>query len=124
MKLVACALSLVITLALGCGGSQATQVKQVAYACSTVDIGRTIPEIGITVFQDVLAVIQAGSDGWETELVEIGTKYGEDALACAAKAVYDKLTQRTAGIQAATVSSSAPAARVRSFIDARAYKYK
>jgi hypothetical protein len=121
MKLVTC-IALAIALSLGCGGTQATQVKQVAYDCATVDIGRTIPEIGMTVFQDVMAVIQAGTDGWVDKLLDIGTKYGKDTLACAAKATYDALSAHPAGAQASAPPPSAQ--RARSFIDAQGFAYK
>lgn len=122
MKLVTCMLSLAIAVALGCGATQATQVKQVTYACSNIDIGRTIPEIGMTIFQDAMAIIQAGADGWVDKLAEIGTKYGEDTLACVAKAVYDALTPSQSG--AKTSTPTAAALRAKTFIDTRSYRYQ
>lgn len=125
MKLVALAIISTVCLAVSCGGNQstqATQVEQVAYTCGTVDIGKTEPEIGMTVFQDVMSVIQAGADGWEAKLLAIGTKYGEDALACAVKAVYDALVPQTSGVQTAALPASA--LRARTFLNTRAYKFK
>lgn len=122
MKLVTCMITLVLALSISCGGTQATQVKQVAYDCATVNIGRTVPEVGMTIFQDVMAVIQAGADGWTDKLLEIGTKYGKDTLACAAKATYDALTAHPAGAQAAAPSVSAR--RAQSFIDTQGFAYK
>lgn len=121
MKLITC-IALAIALSLGCGGTQAAQVKQVAYDCATVDIGRTIPEIGMTIFQNVMAVIQAGTDGWIDKLLEIGTKYGKDTLACATKATYDALTAHPIGAQAA--APSVPARRAQSFIETQGFAYK
>ncbi len=122
MKLVTYMIALVAALSISCGGTQASQIKQTAYDCATVDIGKTIPEIGMTVFQDVMAIIQAGADGWTDKLLEIGTKYGKDTLACAAKATYDALTAHLAGTQASAPSTSAR--RAQSFIDAQGFSYK
>lgn len=119
MKLVTCMLCLVVALFVSCGGTQTAQVKHVAYVCATVDIGRTMPEIGMTIFQDAMAVIQAGANGWADKLAEIGTKYGEDSLACAAKAVYDALTPAQVGAR-----PTAAALRAKTFIDTRSYQYQ
>lgn len=122
MKLVTCMIALVLALSVSCGGSQATQVKQVAYDCATVDIGRTVPEVGMSIFQNVMAVIQAGADGWVNKLLEIGTKYGKDSLACAAKATYDALSASSA--HALTAAAPAPAQRAQSFIETQGFTYK
>lgn len=123
MKLVtSIAIAIVVALSLGCGGTQAAQVKQVAYTCATVDIGRTIPEIGMTILEDVMAFIQAGADGWTNKLLDIGTRYGKDVLACAAKAAFDALSSRPAGIQALAPTQAAQ--RARSFIDEQGFEYK
>lgn len=124
MKLVTIALALSIS----CGGTQVKQVKQVAYDCATVDIGRTIPEISMTVFQDVMAIVQAGADGWTDKLLEIGTTYGKDTLACAAKAAYEALAARPIEAQAqARAQASDPSAsarRAQSFISAQGFSYR
>jgi len=124
MKFTACILSVVLSFATlsSCGSSQGTQVKDTAIACATVDIGQTIPEIGMTVFQDVMTIIQAGSAGWESALEQIGTKYGYDALACAVKAAADALAAHPAG--AAGAPPSAAALRAKSFIDNKSYKFR
>ncbi len=122
MKLVTCMITLILAVSVSCGGTQTTQVKQVAYNCATVDIGRTVPEVGMTVFQDVMAIIQAGADGWVDKLLEIGTKYGKDTLACAAKATYDALSANSA--RALTATSPAPTQRARSFIETQGFTYK
>lgn len=122
MKLVTCMIALVLALSVSCGGSQATQVKKVAYDCATVDIGRTVPEVGMSIFQDVMAVIQAGADGWVDKLLEIGTKYGKDSLACAAKATYDALSAHPIGAQAA--APSVQARRAQSFIETQGFAYR
>lgn len=122
MKLVTCMIALVVALSISCGGTQAAKVKQVAYDCTTVDIGKIIPEIGMTVFQNVMAIVQAGADGWADKLLEIGTRYGKDTLACAAKATYNALTARPVGAQASAPSASAR--RAQSFIDAQGFSYR
>ena len=108
--------------AISCGGTQTAQVKQVAYDCTTVDIGRTVPEVGMTIFQNVMAIIQAGADGWADKLLEIGTRYGKNTLACAAKATYDALTARPIGAAAAAPPLSAQ--RAQSFIETQGFSYK
>jgi hypothetical protein len=125
MKLVTRMISLVIVLLVACGGTQSPQVEkveQIAYECATVDIGRTVPEISMTVFQNVMAVIQAGADGWKAELVNIGTKYGKSSLACAAKAAYDALTAHPPGARAAAPTEAA--LRARAFIDDNGFAYR
>lgn len=122
MKLITCMITLVLALSISCGGTQASQVKQVAYDCATVDIGKTVPEIGMTIFQDVMAIIQAGAEGWVDKLLGIGTKYGKDTLACAAKAAYGALT--TNATRALTATSLAPAQRAQSFIETQGFAYK
>lgn len=122
MKPVSCMLTFIVTLILGCTAAQKTQAKQVAYVCATVDIGRTVPEVGMTIFQDVMAIIQAGADKWEDKLAEIGVRYGDDSLACAAKAVYDALTPQGQSLVAST--PSAGASRAKSFIETRSYQYR
>lgn len=127
MKLVTCMIALVLFFSINCGGTQAAQVKQVAYDCATVDIGRTIPEVGMTIFQNVMAIIQAGADGWTDKLLEVGTRYGKNALACAAKATYDALTAQASQASAAAVASSVPvesARRAQSFIETQGFAYK
>lgn len=121
MKFATCMITLVLALSINCGGTQATQVKQVVYDCATVDIGRTVPEVGITIFQAVMAVIQAGAEGWMDKLLEIGTKYGKDSLACAAKAAYNTLTNPT---ETLATASPAPARRAQSFIETQGFTYK
>lgn len=122
MKLVTCMITLVLAFSISCGGTQAAQVKQVAYDCATVDIGKTVPEIGMTIFQDVMAIIQAGADGWVDKLLGIGTKYGKDTLACAAKAAYDALT--TSSAHALTSPAPAPVQRAKSFIETQGFTYR
>jgi hypothetical protein len=91
-----------------CGGARAEEIKQAAYACATVDVGRTVPEVGMTILQDVMAIVEAGADGWRDALLAIGVKYGEDSLACAAKAAYDALTRRQSDDGLAASSASDP----------------
>lgn len=122
MKSASYILTLVAAFSISCGETQATKIKQVAFACATVDIGQTIPEVGMTLFQDVMAIIQAGTDGWVDTLTTIGTKYGEDALACAAKAVYDALTAHPPGTMAS--APSAATIRAKTFIETRSYRYQ
>jgi hypothetical protein len=98
-----------------CGGPQpGGGLGNTVASCAMVDIGKTIPEIGMTIFQDVSVIIQAGKKGWVAALENIGVKYGYDALTCALQAVYDKLTAHPAGAMAAAPSEAAK--RAQSFM--------
>jgi hypothetical protein len=117
MKIILTLVVLLLVAAPSCGGAQTgsgSSVGDVVAKCATVDIGRTIPEIGMTIFQDVSTIVQAGSSGWEDALLNIGVKYGYDALTCALQAVYDKLTAHPAGTMAPPPSDAAK--RAKSFM--------
>jgi hypothetical protein len=117
MKIVLVLIALLFATAPSCGSPQTGSggsVGDVVAKCATVDIGRTIPDIGMTIFQDVSTIVQAGSSGWEDALVNIGVKYGYDALTCALQAVYDKLTAHPAGTMAPPPSDAAK--RAKSFM--------
>jgi hypothetical protein len=111
-----------LTIAIGCGGTQSEQARHVAYRCATVDIGRTLPEIGMSILQRVMAIIEAGADGWKDKLIEIGIHDGEDVLACATKAVYDALTAHPPGVQPTTPTPGA--LRAKAFMAEKAYEYR
>jgi hypothetical protein len=95
----------------GTGSGSGTTVGDVVTSCATVDIGKTVPEIGMTIFQDVSTIVQAGSSGWEAALENIGVKYGYDALTCALQAAYNKLTAHPAGTMAPPTPDSAKRAQ-------------
>jgi hypothetical protein len=98
-----------------CGGTQAAgSIGDTVTACATVDIGKTEPEIGMTIYQDASAIIQAGEDGWVAALESIGIKYGYDVLTCALQAVFDKQTSHPANMVAAVPSEAAK--RAQSFM--------
>ena len=107
-----------------CGGAQTKKIEQVAYACATVDVGRTVPEVGMTIFQDVMVIVSAGADGWRDALAAIGVKYGEDSVACAAKAVYDALTAQQSSASARTSAPTPAALRALTYINERSYRYQ
>jgi len=118
MKIILALIVLLFATAPSCGGTfgnsgsgSGSSVGDLVVSCATVDIGKTVPEIGMTVFQDVSTIVQAGSSGWETALENIGVKYGYDALTCALQAVYTKLTAHPAGSMAPPESASAKRAR-------------
>lgn len=116
MKIVLVLISLIaFAVAPSCGGTQpGDTLGDKVTSCATVDIGKTLPEIGMTIFQDVSVIVQAGKDGWVAALENIGVKYGYDALTCALQAVYDKLTAHPAGTMAAAPSDAAK--RAQSFM--------
>lgn len=99
---------------LGNGSGSGSSVGDKVVSCATVDIGKTLPEVGMTIFQDVSVIVQAGKDGWQNALENIGVKYGYDALTCALQAVYSKLTAHPAGSMAPPESDSAK--RAKSFM--------
>lgn len=122
MKTIIALVALVFaTAATNCGGTQTgsgsgsgSSIGDTVVSCATVDIGKTLPEVGMTIFQDVSSIIQAGKNGWEDALVSIGVKYGYDALTCALQAVYSKLTAHPAGTMAPPPSDAAK--RAQSFM--------
>ena len=98
----------------GSGTGSGSSFGGTVASCATVDIGKTLPEVGMTLFQDVSTIVQAGSSGWESALENLGLKYGYDAIACALKATYDKLTAHPAGTMAPPPSPAAK--RAQSFM--------
>lgn len=98
----------------GSGSGSGSSLGATVASCATVDIGKTLPDIGMTIFQDVSAIVQAGASGWESALENIGVKYGYDALTCALQAVYNKLTAHPAGTMAPPESDQAK--RAKSFM--------
>lgn len=90
-------------------------------ACTEVDIGKTLPEIGTTIFEYVVSIIAAGKDGWKNKLTLIGVNYGVDVLACAVKAAHDALNAHPPGVAA----TATPAARrADEFIAERGWAYR
>jgi hypothetical protein len=105
----------------GSGSGSGSSIGQIAASCATVDIGQTIPDIGMTIFQDVSTIVQAGNAGWEAALEDIGVKYGADVLKCALKAAWDKLTAHPAGTMAPPPSPAAT--RAKTFMVSHHYEY-
>lgn len=123
MKTILSLLCLVfLVAATNCGGAQTTgsgsgsgsSLGSTVVSCATVDIGKTLPEVGVTLFTDVSNIVQAGASGWEAALENLGVKYGYDALTCALQAVYTKLTAHPAGTMAPPPSEAAK--RAQSFM--------
>lgn len=90
--------------------------------CTTVDLGKNVVEIGLTVFQDVKVIIEAGRDGWQNALTDIALKYGNDTLACALKATYTALTAHPANVR--PLPPSAEALRAQHAMSDRGYTFK
>ena len=90
-------------------------------SCAEVDIGKTLPEIGMSIFEDVVAIIAAGKDGWKDKLTLIGTNYGVDALACAVKAAHDALNAHPPG---ASPTATPAVKRADELIAERGWRYR
>lgn len=104
-----------------CSGTKLNTVEQGFIDCAKVDVGTTIPELGITLVDDVSQIVQAGKDGWETALANLLLKYGNDALACALKVSYDTITAHPPNVAAPNPPS---AQRAASFISQHNWKYQ
>jgi hypothetical protein len=107
------AIAVIYPCIVSCGGPEKPghpTIGQVFEDCATVDVGRTIPERATTILGWVLQVLQAGADGYEAELGKIGLSYGEDVLACAAKAARDMFVGRpVAATSTLTSTPTSPA---------------
>jgi hypothetical protein len=83
-------LLLLAVLAVPSCSSVKSPTPQQLIDCAKVDLGKTLPDIGITAVADVLQIL--GSNDWETALGNIAVKYGEDTLACALQVVKSQAT--------------------------------
>jgi hypothetical protein len=125
---IAVVIAVICACSASCGGSKKPghpTVDQIFEDCATVDVGRTVPEMATTVLGWVLQVLQAGVDGYESELGRIGLSYGEDVLACAAKAARDTFAEHSIAATSAPTSAVTPAlSRTDAFIAKHGWIYK
>lgn len=91
--------------------------------CEKADIGRTIPEVGLTILAVVTQILMAGEGNYEAKLDEIGAKYGNDTEACAVLAINTVLTGGNTGSASHTALSPA-AARALSMIKSKGWKFE
>lgn len=113
----------------GTGGGTINSIEDKAktagktfWDCEKADIGKTVPEVGLTVLAVVTQIIAAGADNYKSKLDEIGSKYGQDTEACAVQAVLTVFT--AAQGSGASTSMSPAAARASSMIAEKHWQYK
>ena len=121
MKKIAIALllSLVATFGLTSCSKAKTDIKQAGQVfidCSKADISQAVATDGTSLLGAVAQIILAGGDGWQAALEQIGKTVGEDALACATKAVESILVAHGDG--SPTTSVSPAEARAIAFLQA------
>ena len=119
-------LALVLACALAVPGcswfdSNAKTVEQSAIDCARADIGQLVGDQGLTLLGEVAQIVAAGGDGWQDALTKLATTVGNDALACAVKAVSTVFASRPTGQQSTVESASAT--RASSFIASKHWKY-
>lgn len=86
------------TLISGCQSAAVTDVKAAGkdmVDCMKVDITARAKSAGLSVLAEVAAIILHGGQGWQDELTKLGGEFGQDALACATKAVAQVLNPTT-----------------------------
>lgn len=92
MKTIALVLALAVPTA-GClSSAQKTQIEQVAKTCAEQDLDQILAESGESLLTTVMGYLAAGPSGWEAGLIQLGLKYGPDAIGCAvqvAEAFFD-----------------------------------
>lgn len=111
-------LALVVSLVTSCGAAQ-NPIAQALIDCTTVDVGKTLPEIGETLVAYVVQI--ATSDDPSVEFANIVLKYGNDAAACAMKIAADIFSAHPPHIKAAP---SPYALKLESFISSRGWRYR
>jgi len=122
MRLLAL-VSCVLLTSSGCSWfeSNAKTVEQSAFDCAKADIGQLVGDQGLTLLGDVAQIVAAGGDGWQDALTKLGTTVGEEALACAVKAVSTVFASKPTGQQ--STAESAQATRASASIAAHHWKY-
>lgn len=89
--------------------------------CAKADIGRTIPEVGLTILAVVTQILMAGEGNYVAKLDEIGDRYGNDAEACAVKAVNTALSS---GSSTPSHTMSPALGRSAAVIKTKGWKFK
>lgn len=89
--------------------------------CAKADIGRTIPEFGLTILAVATQILMAGEGNYVEKLDDIGKKYGNDAEACAVKAVSTALSS---GSSSPSHSMSPALGRSSAMMSSKGWKFK
>ena len=130
MKITTLVFPTLLSVCLSCSGAlknvedKGTTAGNTFIACAKADIGQTIPEIGITLLADVTQILMAGSGNYIDALDALGEKYGQEAEACAVKAVETVLTAGNGSGSAAHVAESPAASRAASMIRNKGWQFK
>lgn len=86
--------------------------------CAKVDAKALAPDL----LASTLGVLAAGGDGWRDALSALGTKAGEDALACAVKAARATFAKPASG-EAFAANAQASASRARVYETERGWTF-
>ncbi len=124
MKTKISIVAILFALSASCSGVEkvATTVVDTFIDCGKADIGQTVPEIGLTILAVATQVLMAGEGNYVAKLDELGVKYGNDAEACAVKAIDTVLTAGTGSVSHS--ASPAAASRAESVMSAKGWKFK
>lgn len=106
--------------------SESTFPKQALIDCGTVDVGKTIPEIGMTLVSDIV-IIAASADPVKA-FTNLVLTYGTNAVACAMRVAADTLTAHPPLVASfaptSSQSTAVQAAAVSKFIQTKGWQYK
>lgn len=119
-------LALVLACALAVPGcswfeSNAKTAEQALIDCGKQDLGQLVGDQGLTLLGDVAQLIAAGGDGWQDALSKLALTVGDDALACAVKAVSTVFASAPTGQQ--TTHESEAAMRASSTISKHGWRF-
>ena len=108
MRLLVLALTCALSVP-GCSWfeSNAKTAEQSLIDCGKQDLGQLVGDHGLTLLGEVAQIVAAGGDGWQDALTKLGTTVGNDALACAVKAVSTVFASAPTGQQTTHESESA-----------------
>lgn len=102
------ALTLIANTA-GCSWFQNKEaaVKQAAVNCAKQDLGQTVASAGESLLLTVVSIIASGGVNWTADLAALETKYGAEAVECAANIA--EALFRTAPVSTSPDAGVAPA---------------
>lgn len=102
---------------------ESTVVKQGVIDCAKQDLGQTIPEAGLSLLMVVAGIIFEGGLNWQADLDKLATKYGPDAVQCAAH-IADLMFRTPADGSGASTAESieTPSNRASKYTSGRSFK--
>ncbi len=117
---VSAALSLGLVSLSSCGSFHPSPVEGQFIDCAKVDLGKTLPEIGMTIVAYVIQIATSADPA--TEFARIVLHYGNDVAACAFKVAGDVLSSHPPNVAAPPPSPQAQ--RVQAFIAKQGWHYR